>query len=54
MYDKKTAVFFGNIEKHRNYHLIKSFLLNIGITCEKLSNDVLTDIGGIVPLTEQI
>lgn len=53
MYDKNTAVFFGSLEGHRNCHLIKNFLLNIGISCENLSNDILTDIGGIIPLTEK-
>lgn len=42
-----TLYFFGNIQEHPSYEDIKSFCENRNINVISLSNDTLTDIGGI-------
>lgn len=51
---KNTVVFFGNIEKHRDSEKIKAFLSEHGCGYECTDAGELRDIGGIVPLTEEI
>jgi hypothetical protein len=48
-----TLVFNGSIEKHPDYLLIKSYLNEKNIECIGVGNYPLTDIGGIIPLTEE-
>ncbi len=42
-----TIYFFGNIEKHLDYKIIKEFCESKGVYIISLSNSELTDIGGI-------
>lgn len=41
--------FCGNIALHKNYNDIKVFALNYGVHLLSLSNDILFDVGGIIP-----
>ncbi len=50
--DKNKLAFNGAIESHTDYKLITDFLNYHQIECVELSNERLTDIGGILPLTE--
>ena len=47
-----TVLFFGDIEKHRNFYEISSFLSKHGCTYECTDKGTLRDIGGIVPVSE--
>lgn len=46
--DTRTLYFCGEIEKHPDYRMIKDFCNKNGVSICGLSDDVLTDIGGIV------
>lgn len=50
--DKNKIAFNGAIESHRDYKLIIDFLSRNNVECIELHNERLTDIGGILPLTE--
>lgn len=50
--DKDKIAFNGAIESHGDYKLIIDFLSRNNVECIELHNDRLTDIGGILPLTE--
>lgn len=50
--DKDKIAFNGAIESHSDYKLILDFLNRNNVECIELHNDRLTDIGGILPLTE--
>lgn len=50
--DKDKIAFNGAIESHSDYKLITDFLRRNKVECIELHNDRLTDIGGILPLTE--
>lgn len=52
MISKNEIVFFGDIKKHDSYENIKSFLNNYKIQEISLSNENLSDIGSMIPLTE--
>lgn len=53
MISRDILLFFGNFEMHSDKDRIKVFLQNYGITPQSLNGDVLTDIGSIIPLSEQ-
>ena len=46
-------LFLGNFEMHSDKDRIKAFLQNYGITPQSLNGDALTDIGSIIPISEQ-
>lgn len=50
---KKEVVFFGDIEKHRDFSLISAFLQKHGFTYHCTDKGPLRDIGGIIPLIEE-
>ncbi len=50
MLDPHTLAFSGNIALHRDYHNIRSFARNYGISLYSLTNTPLYDIGGILPI----
>lgn len=50
---KDTALFFGNIEKHRDFCEISSFLFKYGCSYECTDKGTLRDIGGIVSVCEE-
>ena len=50
---KKRILFFGNIEKHRDFHRISAFLSDFGCTYECTDEAPLRDIGGIITLCEE-
>ncbi len=50
--DKDLIAFNGAIESHTDYKLITDFLERNNVKCIELHNGRLTDIGGILPLTE--
>lgn len=50
--DKDKLAFNGMIESHKDYKEIIDFLNRNGVSCIELNNKPLTDIGGILPLTE--
>jgi hypothetical protein len=50
--DKDKIAFNGAIESHRDYKLIIDFLQRNNTECIELHRNRLTDIGGILPLTE--
>lgn len=50
---KKEVVFFGDIERHRDFSLISAFLQKHGFTYLCTDKGPLRDIGGIIPLTEE-
>lgn len=49
-----TVLFFGNIERHRDFNRIKSFLEKYNLSYLCTDYDRLRDIGGIIPLTEEV
>lgn len=51
--DKNKIAFNGAIESHKDYKLIIDFLSRNDVECIELHHDRLTDIGGILPLTEE-
>ena len=52
MIDKNLIAFTGSIHTHTDYKLISDFLNKYNIDYIELTNGPLTDIGGIIPLTE--
>lgn len=50
--DKNTLAFSGNIKLHKDYLNIKAFADNYHIALLSLSNEILYDIGGILPIME--
>ena len=46
--DKNTLAFCGDVRTHSDYHNIKTFCKNHNVELLSLSNDALTDIGGLV------
>ena len=50
--DKNTLAFSGNIKLHKDYLNIKDFASNYHIDLLSLSNQILYDIGGILPIIE--
>lgn len=50
--DKDKLAFNGAIESHKDYKLITDFLDKHHVECVELNKEGLTDIGGILPLTE--
>ena len=50
--DKNTLVFSGNVKLHKNYEDIKAFAGNYKVDVVSLSNEMLYDIGGILPVKE--
>lgn len=50
--DRETVCFSGLIVNHPDYNLIENFLSERGIKALSLSREALTDIGSIIPLTE--
>lgn len=50
---KDKILFFGNIEKHRDFQRIRAFLSEFGCSYECTDEAVLRDIGGIIPLCEE-
>lgn len=50
--DKNTLAFSGNIKLHKDYLNIKDFAKNYNINLLSLSNEMLYDIGGILPIME--
>ncbi len=50
--DKNKIAFNGRIDSHKDYNKIIDFTAKHGAEIIELSNDVLTDIGGILPLCE--
>ena len=53
MISRDILLFLGNFEIHSDKDRIKAFLQNYGITPQSLNGDDLTDIGSIIPLSEQ-
>lgn len=51
--DKNQLFFTGDIKRHPDYSAIKSFTLNHGVYLNSLESCELTDIGGMVLLTEK-
>lgn len=51
--DKNQLFFTGDIKRHPDYDAIKSFAANHGVFLNILDNCALTDIGGMVVLTEK-
>lgn len=52
MISRDILLFLGNFEMHSDKDRIKAFA-TYGITPQSLNGDVLTDIGSIIPLSEQ-
>lgn len=50
--DKYTLAFSGNIKLHKDYSNIKDFVKNYHIDLLSLSDNILYDIGGILPIME--
>lgn len=50
--DINKIAFNGRIESHKDYKKIMDFIIKHGVECVELNNNVLTDIGGILPLVE--
>ena len=51
---KNTVLFFGDIKKHRYYKIISEFLSAHGCCFECTDEGALRDIGGIIPIIEEI
>lgn len=51
---RDTVLFFGNIEKHRDFNRIVEFLSEHGCKYECTDKDDLRDIGGFIPFQEEI
>lgn len=54
MIDKHLLAFTGDIKTHSDSALIISFLDKYNVNYICLTNDILTDIGGIIPLTQNV
>ncbi len=52
--DKNKIAFNGRIESHKNHKQIIDLLSKYKIDPVELTNDILTDIGSIIPLTQRI
>ncbi len=52
--EKNTLAFCGDITKHIDYDNIKSFLRNYSVYAAVLGGEKLTDIGGILPVMENV
>lgn len=52
MIDNNLLAFSGRLESHKDSDIIKSFLDKYNIDYVELSDDPLTDIGGIIPILE--
>ncbi|MCM1509025.1 MAG: hypothetical protein NC177_18095 [Ruminococcus flavefaciens] len=52
--DKNHLIFFGDITKHTDYDKIKAFLDKHSCKASYLKNYPLTDVGGIVPIIEEM
>ncbi len=52
--DKNTMVFNGRIESHNDHNKIIDIMQRNNIKCIELCNIPLTDIGGVLPLTEVV
>ena len=50
--DQNTLGFSGNITKHPDYSNMKDFAKNYGVDLYSLADCMLTDIGGLLPITE--
>ncbi len=50
--NKNEIAFTGQIESHRDYNKIIDIMQRNDIVCTEISDSVLTDIGGIIPLME--
>ena len=46
--ENKTIIFFGDIEKHPDYSLIKSFIEKYAYSIEYIREKPLTDVGGAI------
>ena len=53
MISHDVLAFCGDIKKHRDYDKLHSFLMNYGIHEYILSNQKLTDVGSMIPLTQR-
>ena len=51
MIGKNKLAFAGNIKNHPDYNIIKKFCSNRNVDIISLSDEILTDVGGIIPLT---
>lgn len=51
---KDTVMFFGDIENHRDFEKIKTFLLKHGCNFICSDKNKIRDIGGIIPITEEV
>lgn len=51
--DKNKIAFNGSIESHKDYKKILDFLNRNSVECIELHNNLLYDIGGILPLCEE-
>ena len=50
---KDILAFCGKVEYHKDFEKMKAFALNYGVRLLSLSNDILFDIGGILPVIEK-
>lgn len=50
--DKKTVAFNGVVESHSDHNAIYDFMCRNNLNIFELTSEPLTDIGGIIPLTE--
>ncbi len=50
---KYLLAFSGDVRKHTDYENIRSFAGNYGINLVSLGNEVLYDVGGIIPVSEK-
>ncbi len=53
MLSKHAMAFCGHIESHRDHRKIREFLLRYNIEVICLSDDQLTDVGSLIPLTQR-
>lgn len=49
-----TVIFFGDVENHRDFEKIKAFLSSHGCFYECTDKEALRDIGGMIPLCEEM
>jgi len=54
MIDKNHLLFFGDITKHRSFDKIEEFLQKHGCRFDYIENYPLSDIGGIIPIIEEV
>lgn len=52
--DKKLIAFNGRLDSHNDANIIKKFLKKYNIEYTEIIDDVLTDIGGIMPILEDV